>query len=78
MLPRDDVFDMVAQFAVLLAEQAVFATVIRTAADQLAQRTVRHLSGVGMNLPPHLQFKNCDQVRRVNRRFILRAFVLAQ
>src|ERR1035441_6220072 len=50
MLLRNDMLDMVCEMTVLLTEQAVFASVVRPAADQVPCRGIHHAPGFDSKL----------------------------
>ena len=42
MLPRDNVFNVVSEWTILLPKQAVFTTIIGSETDELPRRGIRH------------------------------------
>ncbi len=50
VLPGDDVFDVVCQRAVLLPEQAIFAAIVRAAADQFPRCRSDHECALEVSL----------------------------
>src|SRR6516164_7163431 len=78
VLLRDDVLDMVRQLAVLLAQLAVFATIVRATADKVPGCRVHLLLNAGVEMLTSLELQDRDEVRRVDQRLVLRALAVRQ
>ena len=74
VLPRDDVLDVMRQLAMHLAQAAVFASLFGPAADQVPRGPTHLLLDCRVKLLPSLELEDRNEVRRIDQRFIFRAF----
>jgi hypothetical protein len=78
VLLRDDVLDVMFQFAVNLTQAAVFASLPCPAADEIPRGLIHPLLESRVKLLPGLQLEDRNEVRCIDQRFILGAFGIAQ
>ena len=78
VLLRDDVLDMMRQFAVFLAQPAIFSTLVSAMPDQVPCARFHLLLKRGVELLPGFELENRDEVRCVDERLIFRKLAFAQ
>jgi hypothetical protein len=78
VLLRDDVLDMMPQFAVFLAQLAVFATLVSATPYQVPCARFHLLLKRGVELMTGFELENRDEVRCVDQRLIFRKLAFAQ
>src|SRR5947209_15524334 len=78
VLFRDDVLDMMSQFAVLLAQLAIFASLVSAAPYEVACCSVHLLLNVGIKLLTGFELENRDEVCRVDQRLIFGPLAVSQ
>lgn len=73
-----DVFDVVCEFAVFLAQHTVFASVAGAPPDKLPRCGVHLLLTIGKQVLACLELKNGYEIRCIDQRFVLDPFLFAQ
>jgi hypothetical protein len=74
----DNVFDVVGEFVVLLAQLTVFASAAGSLPDQLPRGGVYLLLTIRKRVVAGLDFKNGDEIRRIDQRFVLGPFLFGE
>ena len=78
MLLRDDVFDMVDQFVIILVQTAIFAAFASPPANQIPRRRIHWLLNLRRQLLPRLELEDRDEIRCVDQSLVFQAFLIRQ